>query len=92
MARRTCDVESGQQVYELLNNEQELKITKASTVGDVRIVDPAITQPGGGEAEESADCAGGACLPGLMLSIVGVCCARCLTAASKAAGAGRAWY
>ncbi len=31
---------------QLLNKQQELKITEASTVGDVRIVDPAITQPG----------------------------------------------
>ena len=47
IVRLTRDVESGQQVYmQLLNKEQELKITRASTVGDVRIVDPAITQPG----------------------------------------------
>lgn len=46
IVRLTRDVESGQQVYmQLLNKEQELKITEASTVGDVRIVDPAITQP-----------------------------------------------
>lgn len=45
IVRLTRDVESGQQVYmQLLNKEQELKITEASTVGDVRIVDPAITQ------------------------------------------------
>ena len=53
--RLTRDVESGQQVYmQLLNKQQELKITEASTVGDVRIVDPAITQRRT-EAEESAD-------------------------------------
>ncbi|HCJ4144460.1 TPA: tyrosine-protein kinase, partial [Salmonella enterica] len=47
IVRLTRDVESGQQVYmQLLNKQQELKITEASTVGDVRIVDPAITQPG----------------------------------------------
>ena len=40
---------------QLLNKEQELKITEASTVGDVRIVDPAITQPGGAKTEERAD-------------------------------------
>ena len=43
IVRLTRDVESGQQVYmQLLNKQQELKITEASTVGDVRIVDPAI--------------------------------------------------
>lgn len=47
IVRLTRDVESGQQVYmQLLNKQQELKITEASTVGDVRIVDPAIAQPG----------------------------------------------
>lgn len=47
IVRLTRDVESGQQVYmQLLNKQQELRITQASTVGDVRIVDPAITQPG----------------------------------------------
>ena len=30
---------------QLLNKQQELSITKASTVGNVRIVDEAITQP-----------------------------------------------
>ncbi|STM16421.1 tyrosine kinase [Escherichia coli] len=56
IVRLTRDVESGQQVYmQLLNKEQELKITEASTVGDVRIVDPAITQPGCAETEERAD-------------------------------------
>lgn len=55
IVRLTRDVESGQQVYmQLLNKEQELKITEASTVGDVRIVDPAITQPCT-ETEERAD-------------------------------------
>jgi tyrosine-protein kinase Etk/Wzc len=43
IVRLTRDVESGQQVYmQLLNKQQELKITEASTVGDVRIVDPAL--------------------------------------------------
>lgn len=55
IVRLTRDVESGQQVYmQLLNKEQELKITEASTVGDVRIVDPAITQRRA-ETEERAD-------------------------------------
>lgn len=30
---------------QLLNKEQELKITEASTVGDVRIVDPQSPSP-----------------------------------------------
>jgi len=41
----TRDVQVGQQVYmQLLNKQQELSITKASTVGNVRIVDPALTR------------------------------------------------
>ncbi|MNG64150.1 Tyrosine-protein kinase wzc [compost metagenome] len=44
--RLTRDVQAGQEIYmQLLNKQQELGITKASTVGNVRIVDPAVTQP-----------------------------------------------
>ncbi|WP_375139783.1 tyrosine-protein kinase Wzc [[Pantoea] beijingensis] len=47
IVRLTRDVESGQQVYmQLLNKQQELNISKASTVGNVRIVDSAVTLPG----------------------------------------------
>ena len=43
--RLSRDVQSGQEVYmQLLNKEQELNISKASTVGNVRIIDQAITQ------------------------------------------------
>ncbi|PKH20154.1 tyrosine-protein kinase Wzc [Enterobacterales bacterium CwR94] len=43
--RLTRDVDAGQQVYmQLLNKQQELSINKASTVGNVRIVDPALVQ------------------------------------------------
>lgn len=70
--RLTRDVESGQQVYmQLLNKQQELKITEASTVGDVRIVDPAITQPGVLKPKKALIILGSIIL-GLMLSIVGV--------------------
>ncbi|WP_213991163.1 tyrosine-protein kinase Wzc [Sodalis sp. dw_96] len=45
--RLTRDVESGQAVYmQLLNKQQELSISKASTVGNVRIIDTAKTLPG----------------------------------------------
>lgn len=45
IVRLSRDVQSGQEVYmQLLNRQQELQISKASTVGYVRIVDPAITQ------------------------------------------------
>lgn len=72
IVRLTRDVESGQQVYmQLLNKQQELKITKASTVGDVRIVDPAITQPGLVKPKKALIVLGSIIL-GLMLSIVGV--------------------
>lgn len=72
IVRLTRDVESGQQVYmQLLNKEQELKITEASTVGDVRIVDPAITQPGVLKPKKGLIILG-AIILGLMLSIVGV--------------------
>ncbi|WP_131863750.1 polysaccharide biosynthesis tyrosine autokinase [Biostraticola tofi] len=42
----TRDVQANQEVYmQLLSKQQELNITKASTVGNVRIVDEPITQP-----------------------------------------------
>lgn len=72
IVRLTRDVESGQQVYmQLLNKQQELKIQEASTVGDVRIVDPAITQPGVLKPKKALIVLGGLIL-GLMLSILGV--------------------
>lgn len=44
--RLTRDVESDQAVYmQLLSKQQELNITKASTVGNVRIIDSAVVQP-----------------------------------------------
>lgn len=43
--RLTRDVQAGQEVYmQLLNKQQELNINKASTIGNVRIVDSAETQ------------------------------------------------
>ncbi|ALB63298.1 Tyrosine-protein kinase Wzc [Cronobacter condimenti 1330] len=70
IVRLTRDVESGQQVYmQLLNKQQELKITEASTVGDVRIVDPAITQPGVVKPKKPLIVLGSIIL-GLLLSIV----------------------
>ena len=72
IVRLTRDVESGQQVYmQLLNKQQELKITEASTVGGVRIVDPAIAQPGVLKPKKALIILGSIIL-GLMLSIVGV--------------------
>lgn len=45
IVRLSRDVQSGQEVYmQLMNKEQELGISKASTVGNVRIIDRAITQ------------------------------------------------
>ncbi|WP_338557115.1 polysaccharide biosynthesis tyrosine autokinase [Erwinia sp. E_sp_B04_7] len=44
IVRLTRDVQAGQEIYmQLLNRQQELDISKASTVGDVRIVDNAET-------------------------------------------------
>ncbi|WP_313471167.1 tyrosine-protein kinase Wzc [Atlantibacter hermannii] len=72
IVRLTRDVESGQQVYmQLLNKQQELKITEASTVGDVRIVDPAIAQPGVLKPKKALIILGSILL-GLMVSVVGV--------------------
>ncbi|WP_075180880.1 tyrosine-protein kinase Wzc [Pantoea sp. 1.19] len=43
--RLTRDVDAGQAVYmQLLNKQQELSINKASTVGNVRIIDRALVQ------------------------------------------------
>lgn len=40
------DVESGRAVYmQLLNRQQELSIAKSSAIGNVRIIDPAVTEP-----------------------------------------------
>lgn len=45
--RLTRDVQVNQQIYlNLLNRSQELRITKASTVGNVRIIDDAVVLPG----------------------------------------------
>ncbi|WP_039058611.1 tyrosine-protein kinase Wzc [Enterobacter sp. Bisph1] len=72
IVRLTRDVESGQQVYmQLLNKQQELRITQASTVGDVRIVDPAIAQPGVLKPKKVLIILGSIIL-GLIVSIVGV--------------------
>lgn len=44
--RLSRDVESGQAVYmQLLNRQQELNIAKSSAIGNVRIIDSAVTQP-----------------------------------------------
>ncbi|PRY66013.1 GNVR domain-containing protein [Halomonas ventosae] len=44
--RRTRDVELNQEIYlQLRNKIQEMKIAKASTVGNVRILDEAMVQP-----------------------------------------------
>lgn len=44
--RLSRDVESGRAVFmQLLNRQQELNIAKSSAIGNVRIVDQAITQP-----------------------------------------------
>ncbi len=43
--RLTRDVNPASRSMQLLNKQKEFAITEASTVGDVRIVDPAITQP-----------------------------------------------
>lgn len=44
--RLSRDVESGRAVYmQLLNRQQELNISKSSAIGNVRIIDDAVTQP-----------------------------------------------
>ncbi|EPH5878792.1 polysaccharide biosynthesis tyrosine autokinase [Klebsiella pneumoniae] len=44
--RLSRDVESGRAVYmQLLNRQQELSIAKSSEIGNVRIIDNAVTQP-----------------------------------------------
>ncbi|HCN3285260.1 TPA: polysaccharide biosynthesis tyrosine autokinase, partial [Klebsiella michiganensis] len=44
--RLSRDVESGRAVYmQLLNRQQELNIAKSSAIGNVRIIDSAVTQP-----------------------------------------------
>ena len=44
--RLSRDVESGRVIYQqLLNREQELSIARSSAIGNVRIIDPAVTRP-----------------------------------------------
>ncbi|MDM7191824.1 GNVR domain-containing protein, partial [Klebsiella pneumoniae] len=44
--RLSRDVESGRAVYmQLLNRQQELNIAKSSAIGNVRIIDNAVTEP-----------------------------------------------
>lgn len=44
--RLNRNVESGRAIYMmLLNKQQELKIAKSSIVGNVRVIDSAITEP-----------------------------------------------
>lgn len=44
--RLSRDVESGRTIYlQLLTRQQELSISRSSAIGNVRIVDPAVTQP-----------------------------------------------
>ncbi len=44
--RLSRDVESGRAVYmQLLNRQQELSIAKSSAIGNVRIIDEAVTNP-----------------------------------------------
>lgn len=43
--RLSRDVESGRAVYmQLLTRQQELSISRSSAIGNVRIIDPAVTQ------------------------------------------------
>lgn len=45
--RLSRDVESGRTIYlQLLTRQQELNISRSSTIGNVRIIDPAVMQPG----------------------------------------------
>jgi tyrosine-protein kinase Etk/Wzc len=44
--RLSRDVESGRTIYlQLLTRQQELSISRSSAIGNVRIIDPAVTQP-----------------------------------------------
>lgn len=44
--RLSRDVDSGRAVYmQLLNRQQELSISKSSAIGNVRIIDSAVSQP-----------------------------------------------
>ncbi|MCU6670219.1 polysaccharide biosynthesis tyrosine autokinase [Enterobacteriaceae bacterium H4N4] len=46
IVRLSRDVDSGRAVYlQLLTRQQELNISRSSTIGNVRIIDPAVTQP-----------------------------------------------
>ncbi|AVF35762.1 polysaccharide biosynthesis tyrosine autokinase [Rahnella sikkimica] len=46
VARLSRDAESNRAIYmQLLNRQQELSIAKSSAIGNVRIIDPAVTEP-----------------------------------------------
>tara|TARA_R110001606_G_scaffold399258_1_gene582795 strand:+ start:6228 stop:8441 length:2214 start_codon:yes stop_codon:yes gene_type:complete len=66
--RLTRDVQVNQQIYvNLLNRSQELQITKASTVGNVRVIDDAVVLPSPVEPKKGLVIALSAAL-GLLLS------------------------
>lgn len=46
VARLSRDVESGRAIYmQLMNRQQELNVAKSSAIGNVRIIDNAVTEP-----------------------------------------------
>ncbi len=66
--RLSRDVESGRVIYQqLLNREQELSIARSSAIGNVRIIDPAVTRPQPVKPKKSAGRRSGGS-PGLFVS------------------------
>ena len=65
--RLSRDVESGRVIYQqLLNREQELSIARSSAIGNVRIIDPAVTRPQPVKPKSAGRRSGGS--PGLFVS------------------------
>ncbi|WP_254277642.1 polysaccharide biosynthesis tyrosine autokinase [Halomonas sp. 3H] len=70
--RLTRDTQVNQQIYvQLLNKRQEMRLVKAGTVGNVRILDTAVLQRGSIAPRVGLLTAGSALL-GMLLAIVGV--------------------
>jgi tyrosine-protein kinase Etk/Wzc len=68
--RLTRDVDAGQAVYmQLVNKRQDLSIAKASTVGNIRIVDDAVTLPGTVKPQKAIIIAGSILL-GIVISVL----------------------
>ncbi len=71
--RLSRDVDSGRAVYlQLLNRQQELNVAKSSAIGNVRIIDDAITLPNPVQPKKALIVLLGMMMGGV-ISVAGIC-------------------